>query len=112
MPAFAGILIAVAATLGHPASLLTSPANTSPIPVGAVPAAVSTFCEQRAQRHAFTVLCPTRYPRTKGSRVTLSGKSLLGPSFYWASFNDPAGFDGGDRAPGNPAPSSSCRFPG
>jgi hypothetical protein len=30
------------------------------------------------------------------SQVTASGSSLLGLSFYWASFNDAAGFDDGD----------------
>lgn len=42
------------------------------------------------------MLCPTRYPILRGSQVTASGRSVLGPSFYWASFNDAAGFDDGD----------------
>ena len=92
------VLISVAATLGHPGtSLADSPTGPTAIPLGAVPAPVVAFCDQRARRHAFTVLCPTRYPRTRQSQVTLTGRSLLGPSFYWASFNDAAGFDGDDE---------------
>jgi hypothetical protein len=30
------------------------------------------------------------------SDVVPSGRSVIGPSFYWVSFNDAAGFDGGD----------------
>jgi hypothetical protein len=39
-----------------------------------------------------------RYPHAPDSTVTVSGLVLRGPSFYWASFNDSAGFpeaDGG-----------------
>lgn len=57
---------------------------------------VTGFCRQRAKRGKFTVLCPTRYPLAPTSQVTASGQSLLAPSFYWASFNDAAGFDNGD----------------
>ena len=66
------------------------------IPLGAVPPVVARFCDSRARRHKFPVLCPTRYPQASGSEVVDSGNSLLGPSFYWASFNDSAGFDDGD----------------
>jgi hypothetical protein len=66
------------------------------LPLGATPSVVRHFCVQRARRRKFTVLCPTRYPRVSSSVVTPSGASLLGPSFYWASFNDAAGFDDGD----------------
>jgi hypothetical protein len=69
-----------------------------PVPLGARPAAVTKFCVNRARRNKFTVLCPTRYPRTGRSAVMPSGSSLLGPSFYWASFNDAGGFSGGDQA--------------
>ena len=69
---------------------------SSAVPLGARPAAVTRFCFDRARRDKFTVLCPTRYPRTSQSEVTPSGSSLLGPSFYWASFNDAAGFDNDD----------------
>ena len=69
----------------------------SAVPLGARPAAVTRFCLDRARRDKFTVLCPTRYPRTSQSEVTPSGSSLLGPSFYWASFNDAAGFGNGDN---------------
>ena len=69
----------------------------SAVPLGARPAAVTRFCLDRARRDKFTVLCPTRYPRTSQSDVTPSGSSLLGPSFYWASFNDAAGFGTGDN---------------
>lgn len=57
---------------------------------------VAKFCTDRARRDKFAVLCPTRYPRTRRSQVIASGSSVLGPSFYWASFNDAAGFDSGD----------------
>jgi hypothetical protein len=66
------------------------------IPLGVTPLAVRTFCHERARREKFPVLCPTRYPLTPTSQVMASGSSLLGPSFYWASFNDAAGFDDGD----------------
>lgn len=65
------------------------------IPLGVTPLPVTRFCRQRARRGKFAVLCPTRYPRTPSSDATASGSSLLGPSFYWASFNDAAGFDDG-----------------
>ena len=71
-------------------------ANHKALPLGATPSVVRHFCVQRAMRHKFTVLCPTRYPRVSSSLVTPSGASFLGPSFYWASFNDAAGFDDGD----------------
>ncbi len=67
------------------------------IPLGVTPLPVTRFCRQRARRGKFAVLCPTRYPRTPSSDATASGSSLLGPSFYWASFNDAAGFDDGDN---------------
>ena len=69
----------------------------SAMPLGARPAAVTRFCRDRARRDKFTVFCPTSYPRTGQSEVTPSGSSLLGPSFYWASFNDAAGFGNGDN---------------
>lgn len=77
------------------------------VPFGARPPAVSRFCADRSRRNKFTVLCPTRYPRTVGSQVIASGSSVLGPSFYWASFNDAAGYNrdnshlifGGQRSP-------------
>ena len=72
-------------------------AASSVVPLGAQPAAVTRFCLDRARRHKFPVLCPTRYPRTSQSEVTPSGSSLLGSSFYWASFNDAAGFGTGDN---------------
>ena len=58
---------------------------------------MNRFCLDRARRDKFPVLCPTRYPRTSQSEVTPSGSSLLGSSFYWASFNDAAGFGNGDN---------------
>jgi hypothetical protein len=64
--------------------------------LGARPLAVTRFCRERARLGKFSVRCPTRYPLTLRSQVTASGSSLLGPSFYWASFNDAAGFDDGD----------------
>ena len=71
-------------------------ADHQAIPLGAPPSAVRHFCVRRAVLHKFTVLCPRRYPRVASSVVTPSGASLRGPSFYWASFNDAAGFDDGD----------------
>jgi hypothetical protein len=93
--------VAVAATLaaGTIAFGLPSEARVtgSPaVPLGRTPPAVRSFCRQRAERHKFLVLCPARYPLAPTSDVVGSGSSLLGPSFYWASFNDPAGFDDGD----------------
>ena len=66
------------------------------VPLGVRPPAVTRFCADRARRGKFTVLCPTRYPRTARSQVIASSSSVLGPSFYWPSFNDAAGFDNGD----------------
>jgi hypothetical protein len=62
------------------------------IPLGTAPLLVTRFCAERAARGTFPGLCPTRYPRAPNSDVTASGRSLLGPSFYWASFNDAGGF--------------------
>jgi hypothetical protein len=67
------------------------------IPLGPTPAAVAAFCRYRARLHKFVVLCPTRYPRVRGSDVSASGTVFLGPSFYWASFNDDTGFAAGDH---------------
>ena len=67
------------------------------IPLGPAPAAVTAFCRQRARLHKFVVLCPTRYPLVRGSDVSASGTVFLGPSFYWASFNDDTGFAAGDH---------------
>lgn len=61
------------------------------IPLGKPPVAVERFCRARAQRRSFPVACPTRYPRARGGVVASSGQSMLGPSFYWASFNDQSG---------------------
>jgi hypothetical protein len=61
------------------------------IALGTSPGVVVSFCRERARRRTFVVLCPTRYPTAGGSQVTNSGQSLLGPSFYWASFNDTSG---------------------
>jgi hypothetical protein len=82
--------------------------ETTGIHLGARPLPVTHFCIARAKLNKFTVLCPTLYPSTANSQVAPTGHSLLGPSFYWASFNDPSGFDraddghvvfGGQRAP-------------
>jgi hypothetical protein len=81
--------------------------NPAAIPLGGAPPLVTRFCSERAARAAFPVLCPTRYPRTPHSNVTSSGRSLRGPSFYWASFNDTAGFahdDGGHLVFGGQRP--------
>lgn len=67
------------------------------IPLGATPPVVLRFCRERAHRHKFTVLCPTRWPHVASSSVAGSGSSVLGPSFYWGSFNDQTGFDDGDN---------------
>ena len=67
--------------------------GASGIPLGSRPLALSRFCLARAREGKFPVLCPTRYPHEPRSDVTGSGRSLLGPSFYWASFNDFTGFD-------------------
>jgi hypothetical protein len=98
MLAVASLLIWLAAALPQPPMFgVTRLANTSAaIPLGAAPMPVTGFCRQRARRGTFPVLCPTRYPLAPASRVTASGQSLLGPSFYWGSFNDAAGFDDGD----------------
>ena len=85
-------LVALVAAVDHGFSqdrLLKSP---SAIPLAQTPHLVTRFCSERAARSAFPVLCPTRYPRVASSQVTPSGRSLLGPSFYWASFNDVSGF--------------------
>ena len=98
MVAVAVLLVVLAAALSQPGIGGVVRAEGSPpaIPLGAAPAPVTGFCQRRARRGKFTVLCPTRYPLAPASRVTASGQSLLGPSFYWASFNDAAGFDDGD----------------
>jgi hypothetical protein len=70
--------------------------NPPAIPFGAAPTAVTSFCTERAVRHTFPTLCPTRYPRIVSSQISASGSSLLAPSFYWASFNDPTGFTSDD----------------
>jgi hypothetical protein len=70
--------------------------NPPAIPFGVAPPAVAGFCSARALRHTFPVLCPTSYPRIATSQVGASGSSLLAPSFYWASFNDPTGFNSDD----------------
>jgi hypothetical protein len=92
--AVAAALVAATTILG-PASdaRALGPAG---VPLGKTPPAVRAFCRQRAERHKFLVMCPTRYPMMSTSDVVGSGASLLGPSFYWASFNDAAGFDDGD----------------
>jgi hypothetical protein len=71
-------------------------AGAARIPLGAIPPAVRRFCRDGARRHTFPVLCPTRWPHAPSSSVAGSGSSVLGPSFYWGSFNDEAGFDDGD----------------
>src|SRR5258708_22228518 len=89
-----GALVAAAAL----ASALATPsaAHTVGIPLAATPPVVLHFCRDRAHRHTFPVLCPTRWPHVASSAVTSSGSSVLGPSFYWGSFNDEAGFQYGD----------------
>jgi hypothetical protein len=79
------------------ARVRTQDTSLAAVPLGARPASVTRFCVERARRDKFTVLCPTRYPRTSRSAVMPSGSSVLGPSFYWASFNDAAGFHSGDN---------------
>lgn len=92
----------------------------SAIPLGSTPPAVSRFCRERAVLRTFVVLCPKRYPLVRTSQVTGSGSSLLGPSFYWASFNDFTGFDfydyghlvvGGQRPPFSLAGSPGQTWP-
>ena len=78
-------------------SLVSAAPGATVIPLGPAPKAVTAFCHRRADRDRFPVLCPTRYPLTRVSLVTSSGDSLLGPSFYWASFNDEPGFLAGDH---------------
>ncbi len=78
-------------------STTTASAGTR-IPLSLAPPTVQQACSERARLHKFAVLCPARYPRARDSMVTVSGLVLRGPSFYWASFNDPVGFheaDGG-----------------
>jgi hypothetical protein len=71
-------------------------AESPGIPLYATPRVVLRFCRDRAHLRKFPVLCPTRWPHISTSVVTGSGSSVLGPSFYWWSFNDQAGFDDGD----------------
>lgn len=70
--------------------------RASGIPLGATPPAVRHFCVVRARLRAFPVLCPLRYPVASHSDVTGSGSAWRRSSFYWASFNDMAGFPHGD----------------
>lgn len=86
------LLIGVAAA--SPRVTLAAPRTF--VTLGVRPPVVTRFCADRARRGKFTVLCPTRYPHTARSQVIASGSSILGPSFYWASFNDAAGFDNAD----------------
>lgn len=87
---------------------VTSETAATAIPLGAEPSAVVSFCRDRARREAFLVLCPTRYPGAARSGVTDTGHSLLGPSFYWASFNDQSGVgDGGHLILGAQRPALS-----
>ncbi len=72
-------------------------ARAAGIPLAPAPPVVLRFCRDRARRHKFEVLCPTRWPYVATSIVTGSGRSVLGPSFYWGSFNDETGFDDGDN---------------
>ncbi len=89
------------------------------IPLGSTPKAVTAFCRERARLGKFDVLCPTRYPLARDSQVVGSGSAVLGPSFYWASFNDAAGFDednghlifGGQRPPFSLAGSLGATWP-
>jgi hypothetical protein len=101
-------LLAVAALVSAPATpaaalserqhspAVARSAETAGIPLAATPAVVLRFCRDRAHRRKFPVLCPTRWLHASTSAVTSSGSSVLGPSFYWGSFNDEAGFDDGD----------------
>jgi hypothetical protein len=66
------------------------------IPLAPTPEVVLRFCRDRAHRHKFLVLCPTRWPNVPSSLVTSSRRIVLGPSFYWGSFNDESGFGVGD----------------
>lgn len=90
-------MVATVVCILVPPGYLVAANRPSVIPLGPAPKAVTTFCHQRARRHKFLVLCPTRYPLTRVSQVTSSGSSLRGPSFYWASFNDELGFLAGDH---------------
>lgn len=97
MIAVAVFLVVLAAAAPPSPGVAPTARIATAIPLGAAPTRVAAFCTRRAKRGKFIVLCPTRYPLAATSRVTASGQSLLGPSFYWASFNDPAGFDDGDN---------------
>lgn len=81
--------------------VIVSPATAARVPprlvLGPTPAAVVHVCRERVQMKKFAVACPTRYPLAPHSLVTPSGVALRGPSFYWASFNDPSGFPDGDQ---------------
>ncbi len=93
--------------------------KSTAIPLRPTPRTVTAFCSERARLGKFVVLCPTRYPLVRNSQVTVSGSALLGPSFYWASFNDAAGFDddnghlilGGQRPPFSLAGSPKATWP-
>jgi hypothetical protein len=67
------------------------------ITLGPTPTAVLHVCAERAHMQTFPVACPTRYPQAKRSHIAATGAVLRGPSFYWASFNDAAGFPDGDQ---------------
>jgi hypothetical protein len=76
---------------------LTTAAGVAPtIPLGGTPAVVARVCVERAQLRKFPVFCPTRYPHVRATETSTTGAVLRGPSFYWASFNDFAGFPTGD----------------
>jgi hypothetical protein len=96
--AFAGVSAILAGTPAYPSSFESGRgARAAGIPLAPTPPAVRRFCRDRAHRHKFQVLCPARWPHVATSMVTGSGSSVLGPSFYWGSFNDDRGFDDGDN---------------